>query len=145
LANDFATAPIGSVIIAVVKEDGAKSLSKVAQDVFVGMGAKKINTLANNQGYLFMGIKGTRSHLEKMEGSVNGGMILGYSKVTKREKVTRTKTINQSVSYKKTINRVYKKVVKETVGGVTRTRTVTRVMKRVITCRKTRKITKRVT
>jgi hypothetical protein len=48
LAKDFATAPIGSVIIAVVKEDGAKSLSKVAQDVFVGMGAKKINKLDNN-------------------------------------------------------------------------------------------------
>ena len=104
------------------------------------MGGKEILNLGFREGYLFMGVKGSRSHIEKRGSPVSAGMVLGYSRVTKRE--TKTKTVTQTKSYKRTINRVYKKVIKETVNGVTRTKTITRVQKRVVTCRSSRKITK---
>jgi len=87
-----------------------------------------------------MGVKGTKSHIEKRGDGASAGMVLGYSRVTKR--VKKTKTITQSKSYKRTISRVYKKTIKETKNGVTRTRTVTRVQKRTVTCHRSRKIHK---
>lgn len=140
MVKDFASAPVGTVIIAVVKDEGRKQLSQAAMDIFIGMGAKEIQNLQFREGYLFMGIKGTRSHLEKRGGQVNAGMILGYSRVVKRKTTRSTRTITKS--YKRTITRVVKKVIKETKNGVTRTRTITRVMKRVVTCRRTRRVTK---
>jgi len=107
------------------------------------MGAKEIDHLEYRNGYIFMGIKGTKSHLEKRGTSVNAGMILGYSRVVKTKKTTTTKTTNQTISYKRTITRVYKKKVTETKNGVKTTKIVTRVKKRVVTCKKTRKLVKK--
>lgn len=47
-----------------------------------------------------MGVKGTKSHIEKRGDGASAGMVLGYSRVTKR--VKKTKTITQSKSYKRT-------------------------------------------
>jgi hypothetical protein len=143
LAEDLATVPMGSVIIAAVKDEAQRSMTQNLRDAFSNLGSKEINNLKYRDAWFFIGIKGTKSHLEKRDATVNGGLILGYSKVTKTKKTTETKTINQSKSYKRTITRVVKK--KETTvdaNGNKTTRTVTRVQKRVVTCRRSRKIVK---
>jgi len=56
-------------------------------------------------------------------GEVQAGMILGYSRVVKT-----TKTVKKTVKTQRTVSRkVVKRTITETVNGVTRTRTVTRV------------------
>jgi len=139
MIEDYNTVPIGSVYIAVVMDDGA-GISNNAKQIFASMGGKEINNLAAKEGFLFIGIKGSRSHIEKRGGQVSAGLNLGYSRVTRREK--QTKTITQTKSYQRTIRRVYKKTITEKVGGRTVTRTITRVQKRVVTCHRSRKITR---
>lgn len=138
MVNDAANAPVGSVIIAAIKDEGSRMLTQEAKDIFTAMGAKEINNLGYRDGYVFIGVRGSKSHVEKRAKSTNTGIILGYSRVTKR--VKKTKTITQTKSYKKTIRRVYKKVVTSTRNGVTSKRTITRVQKRTITCKRSRKI-----
>lgn len=102
------------------------------------MGSKEILNIGYRDAWLFMGIKGTKSHMEKRGKDVNGGLILGYSRVTKR---TRTKTVRrttQTKSYTRTITRVVKKKITETKNGVRTTRIVTRTFRRKITCRSSR-------
>lgn len=140
LISDEAGLPVGTVIVAVVKDEGSKKLSQAAKDVFINMGAKKISGLGFRQGWLFLGMKGSKQHLEKTGGSVDAGMILGYSRVTKRARTTRTKTIYQTRQWKKTITRVYRRKIITVKNGVRSVRTVTRVRRRVVTCRRTRKI-----
>jgi hypothetical protein len=139
LAEDEAAVPIGSVVIAVVKDD-AGVLTQSVKDVFAKYGSKEINQLSKGDGFMFMGIKGSRQHLERRGAQVSGGLVLGYSRVTKREK--KTQTITQTKSYKRTITRVFKKTITETKNGVTRTKVVTRVQKRVVTCKRSRTIKK---
>lgn len=88
LAADLATIPLGSVIVAAVKDEASKSLTQSAKDFFINMGSKEVSQLGYREGWLFIGIKGTKSHLEKRGADVNAGLILGYSRVVKR---TRTK------------------------------------------------------
>lgn len=145
MVNDWATIPHGSVIVAAVRDEGSKRLSAAVKEIFAGMGAKKINGLAFRDSYVFMGVKGSKQHVEmhtKMgKGPATGGMILGYSKVTRREK--RTRVINQTRTWKKTIRRVYRKVVEVRKGGrVVGRRIVTRTAKKTVTCKRSRKITK---
>jgi hypothetical protein len=108
--------------------------------VFNKYGSKEINQLGKGEGFLFIGIKGSTSHLERRGAQVSGGLVLGYSRVTKREK--KTQTITQTKSYKRTITRVFKKTITETKNGVTKTRVVTRVQKRTVTCKRSRTIKK---
>jgi len=138
LAEDEAAVPLGSVIIAVVKDDAAGAMTQGVKDVFNKYGSKEINQLAKGEGFLFMGIKGSTSHLERRGAQVSGGLVLGYSRVTKREK--KTQTITQTKSYKRTITRVFKKTITETKNGVTKTKVVTRVQKRTVTCKRSRTI-----
>jgi len=141
MVKDLATVPVGSVIIAAVRDEGSRRLTKEAKDIFTSMGAKEINNLAYRVGYVFMGVKGSKSHIEKRGYSVNTGMILGYSRVTKREK--HTKIITQTKSYKKSIRRVMRHVIRQRLpGGGIRTKVVTRVSRRTVTCKRTRKIKK---
>lgn len=140
MAKVIGSVPMGSVIVAVVRDEGSRRLSQGAKDAFKQMGAKDIDKLGFREGYIFMGVKGSRQHLEKKGKSVQTGMILGYSRVTKREKHTRT--ITQTKSYKRSVRRVYRRVIKETRNGVTRTRIVTRVQRRTVSCKRTRKVQK---
>jgi hypothetical protein len=142
MAATLAAIPVGSVIIAAVKDEASKRLSQSAKDIFINMGSKEVSQLGFREGWFFIGIKGTKSHLEKRGADVNGGLILGYSRVVKRTRTKQTKTVTQTRSYKRVIKRVYKKKVVEIVNGVKRTKIITRVQKRTVTCRSTRKITK---
>jgi len=91
-------------------------------------------------------MKGSKQHLEKTGGSVNAGMILGYSRVTKRTRTRHTKTMTQTHQYKKTITRVYRQKIVTVKNGVRSTRVVTRVKRRTVTCtRKVRKVSHRYT
>jgi len=45
MVQDEAGLPVGTVIVAVVKDEGSKKLSKAAKDIFANMGAKKIISL----------------------------------------------------------------------------------------------------
>merc|ERR1712167_36091 len=112
MAKLIGSVPMGSVIIAAVRDEGSRRLSQSAKDAFKQMGAKEIDKLGFREGYIFMGVKGSRQHLEKKGHSVQTGMILGYSRVTKREKHTRI--ITQTKPYKKTIRRVFRRVIRET-------------------------------
>jgi hypothetical protein len=131
---DAAQVPPGTVIIAVVKDSAAKNLSQAAKDIFIGMGAKEISALGSREGWLFMGVWGTKQHVEKRGGEVAAGMILGYARVEKT--TTRSKTVTKS--YKKVVTRVVKKTITETKNGVTTRRIITRVEKRTITCKSTK-------
>jgi len=148
MVEDFVAAPVGSVIVAAVMDEASNKLSADAKAIFTGMGAKEITALKFREGYLFMGIKGSKQHLEKRGNSVNAGMILGYSKVTKTTKTKHTKMVSQTRKYKRTIKRVYRERKTQTtiVNGrkVTKTKIVTRVAKRVVTCSRTRKFKKTV-
>jgi hypothetical protein len=84
-------------------------------------------------GYLFIGVKGSRSHIEKLGNSVNAGLVLGYSRVTRRERTR--KTVTQTRSYTRTIRRVIRQKRVEIVNGVRRTSIVTRVVKKTVRCR----------
>jgi archaeosine-15-forming tRNA-guanine transglycosylase len=84
LAADEATVPVGSVIIVACRDECSRKLTDSVREIFVNMGGKEISALQYRDGWLFMGVKGSKSHLEKRGGSVNAGMILGYSRVTKR-------------------------------------------------------------
>lgn len=138
MIEDFNSVPVGSVYIAAVMDEGATKLSAEAKEIFASMGSKEIARLGVREGYLFIGIKGSRSHLEKRGGTVNSGLILGYSRVTRRERTS--KTVTQNKSYTRTIRRVYKKKVTSTDAmGVTRTRIITRTMRRKVTCHASRK------
>ena len=133
MVEDFASIQVGTVIVAAVMDEGSRQLSQEAKDLFNDMGAKEINNLQFRQGYIFMGMKGAKNHIEKIGDSVNAGMILGYARVTKREK--RTKTVIQEKSYKKTVRRVSRKTVKVTdSNGNVSTKIVTKVSKRNVTC-----------
>lgn len=102
------------------------------------MGSKEVLNLGFRDAWLFMGIKGTKSHMEKRGKDVNGGLILGYSRVTKR---TRTKTVRrttQTKSYTRTITKVVRKKVTEVKNGVKTTRIITRTLRRKVTCRSSR-------
>lgn len=134
MAADLAAVPVGAVIVAAIKDEGSRKLTQAAKDAFINMGSKEISNLGYRDGWFFMGVKGTKSHLEKRGKDVNGGMILGYSRVTKKTRTKTTKTVTQSKTYKRTINRVVKKKITEVVNGVKRTRVVTRVHKKTVTC-----------
>lgn len=84
-----------------------------------------------------MGVKGSKSHVEARGKSVSKGMILGYSRVTRTVKKTRTVTR----TFKKTITKVKKEVIRTTKNGVTRVKTIYRTFKRTITCRSTKRMT----
>ena len=145
MVADFATVPYGSVIVAAVMDEGARKLTDKAKEIITGMGGKHILKLGYRESYVFMGVKGSKQHVEmRMTQSskpATAGMILGYSKVVKREK--RTKVINQTRTWKKTIRRVYRKVVEVRKGGrVVGRRIVTRTAKRTVTCKRSRKITR---
>jgi len=142
IVEDEAAVPPGSVIIIACMDECSAKLSQGVKDILVAMGAKEINGLGFREGYLFMGIKGTKSHLEKKGPSVNAGMILGYSRVKKTIKTKVTKTMTQTKSYKRTITRVVKKKVVTVKNGVRTTRVITRVQKRTVTCKRSRKVTK---
>merc|ERR1712185_46170 len=99
------------------------------------MGGKEINNLKYRQGYIFMGMKGAKNHIEKIGDSVNAGMVLGYARVTKREKYV--KTVMQEKSYKKTVRRVSRKIVKTTdSNGNVHTKMVTKVHKKEVACKR---------
>lgn len=140
MIEDYNAVPVGSVYVAAVMDDAAGALSNNAKEIFRSMGGTEINKLAAAEGFLFIGIKGSRSHLEKRGAQVSAGLILGYSRVTRREK--QTKTITQTKSYQRTIRRVYKKTIVEKVGGRTVRRTITRVQRRVVTCHRSRTTTR---
>jgi len=123
LLEDEASVPVGSVVIVAVKDEASRLLSQGVKDLFIGMGAKEIQTLAFREGYLFMGVKGMKTSIERKGMSVNGGVVLGYSRVKKVVKSTKTVT----KSFKKTVTRVVKKVITETKNGITRTKTITRI------------------
>jgi hypothetical protein len=142
MIEDYNTVPIGAVYIVAVMDDGA-GISNNAKQIFASMGGKEINSLAAKEGFLFIGIKGSRSHIERRGGQVSAGINLGYSRVTRRERST--KTITQTKSYKRTIRRVYKKTITEKVGNRTVTRTITRVQRRVVTCHRSRSTTRSTT
>lgn len=108
LSADLAAVPVGSVIIAAVKDEASNKLEHNAKDHFINMGSKEVSNLQFREGWLFIGIKGTKSHVEKRGVDVNSGLVLGYSRVTKREVKKETKTVTQTKSYKRTITRVYK-------------------------------------
>jgi len=149
MVEDFATVPRGSVYVAVVRDEASKKLSQEAKDIFNGMGSKEIDSLGFGEGYLFIGVKGggARSKIERRGGSVQAGVALGYSRVTKKEKTVSKKLVSKAKSWKRTVRRVYTKVTTETklVGTppnqreVTTERRVTRVAKWVVTCRRTPK------
>lgn len=134
LVEDAAQAPPGTVVIAVVKDSAHKNLSQAAKDIFIGMGATEISSLGSREGWLFMGVTGSKQHVEKRGGEVAAGMILGYARVERT--TTRTKTATKT--YKKVVTRVVKKTITETKNGVTTKRIVTRVEKRTITCKSTK-------
>lgn len=134
LVDDEAGLPLGAVIIVVVKDEASKRLTDAAKDVFTNMGAKEISQLGFREGWLFIGMKGSKQHIEKRGGSVNAGMILGYSRVVKRTRTRRTKTVTQTRSWKKTITKVYKEKQTKIVNGVKTTRIITRTRRRVVTC-----------
>lgn len=142
IVEDEAAVPVGSVIIVACKDECSRKLSQGVKDILIAMGAKEINQLGYRQGYIFMGIKGTKSHLEKRGNSVNAGMVLGYSRVKRTKKTKTTKTYTQTKSYKRTITRVVKKKITEVRNGVKTTRVITRVQKRTVTCKRSRKMTK---
>jgi NAD(P)H-flavin reductase len=81
LVQDAAQTPPGTVIIAVVKDDASAKLSQAAKDIFIGMGSKEISNLSKGDGWLFMGVYGSKQFVEKRGGQVSAGMILGYSRV----------------------------------------------------------------
>lgn len=140
MVDDFATAPLGSVIVAAVMDEASNKLSEEAKAIFTGMGSKEITALGFREGYFFIGMKGSKQHLEKRGTQVSGGLILGYSRVVKHEK--KTKTVTQTKSWKRTIKRVYKKkVVTTDSNGNKTTKIVTRVASRTVTCKSSRKTT----
>jgi hypothetical protein len=97
MADDMSTVPVGSVIVAAVKDEGSKRLSQAAKDIFISMGAKEINNIAYRESYLFMGVKGSKQNIErrgKTGSESSATVVLGYSTVTKR--VKKTKTITQT-------------------------------------------------
>lgn len=142
LAADLATVPLGSVIVAAVRDEASSKLTQSVKDFFSNMGSKEINQLQYRDGWLFLGIKGTKSHVEKRGKSVDASVILGYSRVVKRTRTKTTKTVTQTKSYKKTIKRVVKYKKTEVINGVKYTKTYTRVEKRVVTCHRSRKTSK---
>lgn len=137
MAADLATVPLGSVIVIAVN-GAANGLDHAAKDALRNMGSKEVNNLKGNDGYLFMGVKGTKSHMEKRGENVNGGMILGYSRVTRRTRTKQTRTVTQSKSYRRTVSRVVKKKVTSYENGVKKTKIVTRVHKKTYTCKASR-------
>jgi len=106
------------------------------------MGSKEVNQLQYRDGWLFLGIKGTKSHVEKRGKSVEASIVLGYSRVVKRTRTKTTKTVTQTKTYKRTIRKVVKYKKTEVINGVKTTKTYTRVEKRVVTCKSKRKISK---
>jgi len=42
MVEDFATLPVGTVIVAVVKDEGSRKLTKAAKDIFISMGSKEV-------------------------------------------------------------------------------------------------------
>jgi len=68
MVTDSANAPPGSVVIATVKGSAAAALSKGAMDIFGSMGSKEIYSLNPDEGWLFLGVAGTKTHVEKRGG-----------------------------------------------------------------------------
>ena len=58
----------GSVLIATVKGSAAAMLSKDAMDIFGSMGSKEVYSLAPDEGWLFLGVYGSKTHVEKRGG-----------------------------------------------------------------------------
>jgi len=116
MVEDFATVPKGSVYVAAVMDDASTKLSQEAKDIFIGMGSTEIRKLGVREGYLFIGVvgSGSKSKIEKRGGSVQAGVALGYSTVTKKEKTITKKLVSKTKSWKRTIRRVYRKVITST-------------------------------
>jgi len=53
------------------------------------MGAKELYQLQASEGYVFVGIWGTKTNLERRGGSVNISVNLGYTKIVRKPVKTR--------------------------------------------------------
>lgn len=83
LVADAKKVPRGAVVIAVVKDDGAKLLDDKARKLFIKMGSEEIRNLKAKEGWGFVGVVGQKVFGEQMGAKVRAAMTLSFSKEVK--------------------------------------------------------------
>jgi len=84
MKKDFKKLPKGTVIIAAIKDDGAKKLKYSGKRMFMNMGAKKIWKLGYKKGWAFLGVKGMKRAVEQYGKSAEFGVVMGYVQVERK-------------------------------------------------------------
>lgn len=86
LVKDFKEKlPKYCIVVAGVKDEASRRLSKEAKALFRELGSKSINSLRFREGWAFIGVKGVRKSAEKKGYKVGTAMIIGYGKITQKE------------------------------------------------------------
>jgi len=86
LVKDLSSLPEGTVIIAAVRDDGARNLKHSAKKVFMAMGSQDIKKLGYKQSWGFIGVKGLKRYVEQSGVTTEFGTVLSYTKVVKKER-----------------------------------------------------------
>ena len=86
LLSDFKEKlPEYCIVVAGVKDEASKRLSKNVKELFRDLGSKTISNLKFREGWAFIGVKGVKKASEKIGMQVGTAMVIGYGKITRKE------------------------------------------------------------
>jgi hypothetical protein len=98
LVKDFKEKlPDNCIVVAGIKDEGSRHLTKEAKGIFKEMGSKAIFRVGYRDGWSFIGIKGMQRMKEKRGKKVAQAMIIGYGKITRKEVRKEIKVKHQKV------------------------------------------------
>jgi len=85
------------IVVAAVKDEASRKLSKEVKELFGSLGSNAIKNLKFREGWAFIGVKGLKKSKEKKGEKVGTAMIIGYGKISRKEVRKQIKTKPEKV------------------------------------------------